>query len=401
MKSLFLAIFSFVVTYSSAQNILQEGYWHAELKLNDTTQLPFVFEMFSDHLEIMNGDERIRVDEFNYSGDSVYIQMPVYETEIRCKYDSTLLEGYYFNHTRTSNAIIPFSAIHGMGWRFSDRPEKTTHNISGRWHVSWDKEEGENKTAIGIFKQEGNRVTGTFLTPTGDYRFLEGEIGGSQLHLSSFDASHAYLFDAIIRNDGSMQGNYFSGSHWHDTWKAWRSDDSQLVDPEAMTYLKPGYERIAFSFPDEKGELVSLSDSVYSNKVVIIQLMGTWCSNCLDETKYLVELTHKYSMEPFKIIALDFEKTTDPFRIKNNIRRIKDRLQITYPVLYAGNSKKEEAIKSLPVLSRIAAYPTTIVIDKKGKVRKIYTGFNGPASGKIYLDYTESFSSFLENLFQE
>ena len=401
MKYLFLAIFSFVVTFSSAQNKLQDGYWHAELKLNDTTILPFVFEMFNDHLEIMNGDERIRVDEFNYSGDSVYIQMPVYETEIRCKYDSVLLEGYYINHTRTSNAIIPFTAIHGMGWRFSDRPEKTTYNISGRWHVSWEKEEGENKTAIGIFEQEGNRVTGTFLTPTGDYRFLEGEIGGSQLHLSSFDASHAYLFDAVIQTDGTMQGNYFSGSHWHDTWKAWRSDNTELVDPESMTYIKPEYERINFSFPNEKGELISLSDSAYLNKVVVVQLMGTWCSNCLDETKYLVELTNKYNKEPFKIIALDFEKTTDPFRIKNNILRIKDRLQVPYPILYAGNSNKEEAAKSLPMLSRIAAYPTTIVLDKKGNVRKIYTGFSGPASGKIYLNYVESFSSFLENLFQE
>ncbi len=401
MKPLLIIGLLFITTFSSAQNKLQAGYWHAEMKLNDTTILPFVFEMFDDHLEIINADERIRVDEIVFFGDSVFIQMPVYETEIRCKYISTNLEGHYINHTRTTNSIIPFKAMHGMGWRFSDRPEKTTHNISGRWHVSWDKEEGENKMAIGIFNQDGNRLTGTFLTATGDYRFLEGEIGGSHVHLSSFDASHAYLFDAIIHEDGTMQGNYFSGSHWHDTWKAWRSDEAELVDPESMTYLKPGYERINFSFPDENGDSISLSDTEYLNKVVIVQLMGTWCSNCLDETKFLVELSMKYHKEPLKIIALDFEKTNDSFRIKNNIRRIKDRLHVAYPILYAGSAIKEEAAKSLAMLNRIAAFPTTIVIDKKGKVRKIYTGFSGPASGKTYTDYTESFSTFLENLFQE
>lgn len=375
--------------------------WHADLKINDTTLLPFVFEVFDGHLEIINADERIRVDEIIYSGDSVFIQMPVYETAIHCKLNPGILEGNYINPARTTNSIIPFKAIHGMGWRFSDRPEKTTHNISGRWHVSWENEEGEDKMAIGIFKQEGNHLTGTFLTPTGDYRFLEGEVGGSHVHLSSFDASHAYLFNAQIQKDGTMEGNYFSGSHWHDRWKAWRSDDAELIDPESMTYLKPGYERIHFSLPDENGDTISLSDSEYRNKVVIIQLMGTWCSNCLDETKFLVELSKKYQNAPLKIIALDFEKITDPFRIKNNIRRIKDRLQVNYPIVYAGSSKKEEAVKSLPMLNRIAAFPTTIVVDKKGTVRKIYTGFSGPATGQAYLDFTESFSAFLENLLRE
>jgi thiol-disulfide isomerase/thioredoxin len=401
MKNIPLIIFLFCFCNIHAQPKLAEGYWHAEFKINDTTLLPFVFEMFSEHLDIINGDERIRVDEIKYAGDSVFIQMPVYETEIRCLIKENLLEGFYINHTRNTHTTLEFKAIHGMGYRFTDRPEKTDLNISGRWHVRWDKEEGENKMSIGLFHQEGNRVTGTFLSPTGDYRFLEGELGGSQLNLSAFDASHAYLFSAVIDREGIMQGHYFSGSHYHDTWTAWRSDDAELADPESFTFLKPSYDRLDFKIPDQNGKIVSLSDEQYQNKVVLVQLMGTWCSNCLDETKYLVELMRKYSEQQFRIIALDYEKTNDTARVYKNIRRIKERLGVTYPILYAGSSNKEEAAKSLPMLNRIAAYPTTIVIDKKGKVRKIYTGFSGPASGKIYEDYTSAFSGFLEKLFLE
>jgi len=388
-------------TNSVAQQKLQEGYWHAELQLNDTTPLPFVFEVKEGIPTIINGEERIRIDELSYIGDSLFLKMPVYETEIRCKLSENRLDGYYINHTRITKTTIPFLAIQGMGWRFSDRPERTSHNLSGRWLVRWDKEEGENKLSVALFEQEGNRVTGTFLTPTGDYRFLEGEMGGATLRLSAFDASHAYLFDAIVQDDGSLRGNFFSGSHWHDNWTAHRDSEAELIDPESMVFLKPSFKTLAFSLADEKGKNISLKDPEYLNKVVIVQLMGTWCSNCLDETIFYVELSKKYSADKFKIIALDFEKTDDPVRIARNIHRIKERLSIEYPILYAGNASKEEAIKTLPMLSRIAAYPTTIVIDKKGMVRKIHTGFNGPASGTLYEKHVREFSGFLERLMDE
>lgn len=385
----------------SAQASLPAGYWHAELQLNDSTILPFVFQSFGSSLEIINAGERIRVDEITYSSDSVFIQMPFFETEFRCSLSERRLEGVYLNHSRTVMNKIPFRAIHGMGWRFSDRPEKTAYDLSGRWHVVWGKEKPEHKMSIGIFSQEGNRLTGTFLTPTGDYRYLEGEVSGSLMKLSAFDASHAYLFDAIIKADGSLEGNYYSGAHWHDSWIAWRSDSAQLSDPESLTFLKSGYDGLTFSFPDENGNLFSLPDQDYDGKVVLVQLMGTWCSNCLDETTYLMELHSKYPQDKFSIIALDFERTRDTLRIKNNIRRLKERLGIKYPVLYAGNSQRDEAAKSLPMLNHIAAYPTTIVLDKKGKVRKIHTGFSGPATGSEYENFKISFESFIEKLLSE
>ena len=84
-----------------------------------------------------------------------------------------------------------------------------------------------------------------------------------------------------------------------------------------------------------------------------------------------------------------------------SISKLKKQLGVEYPVLFAGTNDREEAAKTLPMLNRILGYPTTIVIDKKGIVRKIYTGFSGPATGADYVSFKESFLRFINKLIVE
>ena len=85
------------------------------------------------------------------------------------------------------------------------------------------------------------------------------------------------------------------------------------------------------------------------------------------------------------------------------ITRLKDGVGINYPVLLAqyGSSDKKEAQEKLPMLNHILSYPTTIFIDKTGKVRKIHTGFNGPATGEKYLEFKKEFAKFVNELLDE
>ena len=39
------------------------------------------------------------------------------------------------------------------------------------------------------------------------------------------------------------------------------------------------------------------------------------------------------------------------------------------------------------MLNHVLSYPTSIFIDKTGKVRKIHTGFNGPATGEKFTEF--------------
>ena len=53
------------------------------------------------------------------------------------------------------------------------------------------------------------------------------------------------------------------------------------------------------------------------------------------------------------------------------------------------------------MLNHVLSYPTTIFIGKKGKVRKIHTGFNGPATGDKFIEFKEEFTSFIDKLSKE
>jgi len=72
-----------------------------------------------------------------------------------------------------------------------------------------------------------------------------------------------------------------------------------------------------------------------------------------------------------------------------------------YELLFAGSASTEAASKALPALSGIAAFPSTIFIDKKGNVRKIHTGFSGPATGKFYQEFKDEFNGFVNELVAE
>ena len=52
------------------------------------------------------------------------------------------------------------------------------------------------------------------------------------------------------------------------------------------------------------------------------------------------------------------------------------------------------------MLENIISYPTTIIIDKSGKVNSINTGFNGPATGQAYRDYKNEFEIEIKGLLE-
>ncbi|HRH67856.1 MAG TPA: TlpA disulfide reductase family protein, partial [Bacteroidia bacterium] len=192
-----------------------------------------------------------------------------------------------------------------------------------------------------------------------------------------------------------------SGSHYHETWSAFRNDKAELPDPESLTFIKPGYDKLNFKFPDANGDTISFRDPQFRNKVVIVTLTGTWCPNCMDETRFLVDFYTQYKQRGVEIIALDYERVLDSATVQKSISKLKKQLGVEYPVLFAGTNDREIAAKTLPMLNRVLGYPTTIITDKKGNVRKIHTGFSGPATGADYVAFKESFSRFIDKLIAE
>jgi len=241
-------------------------------------------------------------------------------------------------------------------------------------------------------------LTGTFLTTTGDYRYLEGTVSGNKLYLSSFDGGHAFLFTATIKDNNTIENGKFGS----DRWTAVKNENAELPDAYSLTVLKPGYKKLAFTFKDINGKEVSLSDNVFKNKVVIVQFMGSWCPNCMDETAYLVNYYKKYHAKGVEVVGLAYERTTDFARSQKTLNQLKDRFNIPYPLLITGyTSAKGEPLKSMPMLADFKAFPTTIIIDKKGDVRKIHTGFSGPGTGGHYTEFINEFEKLTDDLLAE
>jgi peroxiredoxin len=383
---------------------LTEGIWQARLDVMDGQQLPFNFELFKAEngdysLQIFNADEKILVDEIDVNGDSIWIRTPVFEGYIAGTFTANSIKGKFIKESL--DRIVPFHATHGMEERFSN-PKPTTKDISGIWETEFSPDTEESYMGKGIFTQKGQKVSGTFRTTTGDYRFLEGVMDGDSLKLSAFDGAHAFLFAAQLK-DSILNGMFYSGNHFKEPFVAFQNADYELPSPDSLTFLKEGYDKLDFSFPNSEGEVVSLNDDEYRNKVVIVQIMGTWCPNCLDETKFLVDYLDENNHDDLKVIGLAFEYAKTEALALKSIQRLTDRIGVEYPILLAqfGTSDKGQAQEKLPMLNHVLSYPTTIFLDKKGEVRRIHTGFNGPATGDAYVEFKEDFDSFLKSLLAE
>lgn len=378
------------------------GKWLFTFQLPNA-ELPFNAEVISEENElqfyVVNGEERIRADRFRISDDSVIISLPIFNTAILGKFDNGQISGDFIDYSRKGDYRIPLSATKSFESRFDVKKESAV-NAAGKWRVRFSPDSDSEYEAIGEFQQLGSRAVGTFLTTTGDYRFLEGNVSGDSLFLSCFDGSHAFLFKAKIDGD-SISGDFWSGSHWQENWVGVKDDSFSLPNPNELTFLKPGYESIEFSFENLNGEVVSLTDEKYQDKVVVVQLLGSWCPNCKDETAYLVSLYEKYNAQGLEIISLAFEKSENEETNIRSLNRLRDHFNVQYEILLAGKASKTEAAEKLPMLNHVLSFPTAIFIDRTGKVRRIHTGFSGPGTGEYYQEFVEETNEFVTQLLIE
>lgn len=409
ISSLFMTciglLFTIHLSFSQANRTDAAGFWRAELP-TVAGMLPFhlSLEMENGKLQAyaINGKEKLGLDTPFFKNDSLHIPMEIFDAEIIAHLSGSSMKGI-FNRKASNLSLrtVPFSAQKNQYHRFeNEKKDVSNTNISGTWEVKFTTETG-SYPSVGILEQTGSQVTGTFLTTTGDYRFLAGDIVGDSLKLSCFDGNHVFLFKAKI-NDAKLEGGVFCAAFsYTEKWEAVKNPAATLPDPTTLTYLKPGFETIDFAFKNTKNELVRLQDERYKGKVVLVQIMGSWCPNCMDESRFLAPYYQKNKDKGVEIIGLAYEKSTDPTFAYPKLDRMKERFGIEYEILLAGTNDKEVAARSLPMLSKILSFPTLLILDKKGKVREIHTGFSGPGTGKYYDKFVSDFYGLMEKLLAE
>ncbi len=412
MQQLYRSVLFLCILLASLQShaqLIKPGIWQGVLERPDGQQIIFNFESATlkgkPVFYVINAGERLLVDAIRQKGDSLWIRMPFFASgfALQVQKDGNL-KGVYIKNYGKRKEEIPFYALHGVSQRYSlNKPAAV--DITGRWAVSFSSGNGKTQQAIGEFAQEpGGRITGTFLTPSGDYRYLEGAVNGDSLHLSGFDGGHAFVFTALLNDKDSIrQAAVYSGLSASQRWSAQRNDTVQLPDEYTYTRLREGEHRLNFRFRATSGEWVSINDARYKNKVVIVQILGSWCPNCMDETAYLSDFYARNKARGVEIIGLAYERTGDFEESRKALIPFQKRYNVKYPFLVTGVAVSDEqrTEKTLPQLESIKAFPTSIIIDKKGNVREIHSGFNGPGTGKHYEEFKKEFESFINGLLNE
>ena len=354
---------------------------------------------------IRNDSEKLIVDSIRTEGDSLYVEMPFFDSRMRLAVSKDkVMTGSWIRGSTADDVSLPITFSPGITYRFQPAKGNAVRNISGRYAVEFSKPDGTKRASVAEFRQKGNNLTGTFLNPSGDYRYLEGIVTGDSLLLSCYDGAHAYLFSARINADGRIsEGVFCAGIKGFEHWTAVKDPAAKVEEAGMMMFLKAGEDRLSFRFPDLDSNLVSINDERFRDKVVVVQIMGSWCPNCMDETAFLSEYYRKNRDRGVEIVGLAYEYSTDFWKSVKTLRKFQLRYNTEYPFLITGvttiDTLKTE--KTLPQLTPIRGFPTTIFLGKDGKVKKIHPGFNGPATGQYHEAFKKEFEETISALLKE
>lgn len=353
-----------------------------ELKQTDTEWQAF----------LVNGKERIRVPTVNIASKQIKLGIEHYDSKLILTHQDGRLTGKWSKRRGIDEwlEMEVTATVHQAALAAT-----STEPFAGRWEVKFAS---SDDTAVGVFAKQDDRVAGTFLTTTGDYRFLDGTVEDGMLQLSCFDGGHAFLFKATAMDDGTLSGDFWSANTWHEKWTAKRNNEASLPDSFQQTTAQASAAADALKFPDLDGTATSINDPKFAGKARIVYVFGSWCPNCHDAAAYFSMLQKQYHGKGLSILGLAFELTGDFERDSKQVRTYVKRHNVEYPILIAGLSDKKEASKKLPVLDRVRSYPTTIFMDRNNQIRAIHTGFSGPATGSDYEQLQQKFESIIEEL---
>ena len=254
------------------------------------------------------------------------------------------------------------------------------------------------KTTCGILVAQEfcDSIVGTILTPTGDYRYLSGTIDARELKLGTFDGAHLFSFEADVVGDSLVNGWFKSGTHFSESWGGVKTNK---VAPDWSSSQEPNlnkpvsFRALNLDSIEVEVDLSCLKDS--GKKLLVVDVLGTWCPNCYDEVRLLKEMSNKYPEVMFASVA--FERL-DTVKTLERLSQFKANLELDWEVYYGGKASKALADSVLPFLGGVKSFPTTAFIPLEGQI-KVHTGFSGPATKEYENEvdfYTSTIESFLD-----
>lgn len=399
-KILTSTLWLFLFFGAQAQNATDfAGTWRGEFALRPGITVPFNFEITKNGtVFLLNAEEKFETGKISLSKDSLFIPLDQFDNELAFIARRNKLVGVLRKQDHSA-ILLPVVAEKNSRKRFGQNKSLSFKNIAGTYDLEFTFESGKTEKSVAVFSQKGKQLTGTFLKESGDSRFLQGITEGDTFYLSSFIGSTPGYYTGRVNDDGTISGEQI-GSRVRHAFKGKRDDHAALPDPYKESADTARQVMQPFSFPDVEGKMVSLSDEKYKGKVIIIPITGTWCPNCIDEAAFLSPWFKENQERGVEIITIHYERQADTAYYRKVMNRFRKRFNIQYDQIFGGMASSDTVRSSLK-LPAFSAFPTTIFIDKKGRIAKKHSGYSGPATGKFYDDFIKEFNSEVNKLLKE
>ncbi|MFN5292367.1 MAG: hypothetical protein ACK5BW_02010, partial [Flavobacteriia bacterium] len=224
-----------------------------DVQLNDRLQLEVIASLETRSnkapITIYNGKEVYQIAVKKQVGDTTVYGFPAQDAEWRIAYNKDFSDarGWWINYNKKTAVRYP---IHLTNAFYEPTNEVTNYsvNMSGKWKVLFQPGTPNEEMLIGVFQQEMNgRIFGSFLSETGDYRYLHGNLADGKVHLQTYTGYWAFVVEAQLNGNNEMTGVFYSGGKSSTPFKATRDETVQLRNEAELTYLIKRDERVVLN----------------------------------------------------------------------------------------------------------------------------------------------------------
>ncbi|HVJ05080.1 MAG TPA: TlpA disulfide reductase family protein [Candidatus Saccharimonadales bacterium] len=402
--------------------------WSAQLTaarpgVSDSYLVPFnlLIEHSSTGLRgaLLNGSDRMDFSTVTQNAGEVVLRLDQYDSTLKAHCASATCNALEGEYTRQKGSSISRYTMNARCERSPSSPAKvasaaTQVNAAGDWRFTFTDQSGKpdsEPNAPANFTQNANHVEGTIAPVSGDYGMLSGDLiagrgaesdKATELHLSRFDGIHALRLDGHFVTPDRIEGVFHVSPASALNFVATRSASTfaGFDEAEHLTTVQDTSVPFRFQGLDASGTVVTQDDPRFREKVVLIDIFGTWCPNCHDEAPVLQSLYTQFHARGLEVVGLSYEYVEDHVRNQRLLGIYRNKYSIAFPLLLAGTTDSGQIARTLPQLRNFGAYPTTIFLDRHGRVRMIHAGFSGPATGHLE-EVKQSFERTVAKLLDE
>ena len=380
--ALFVAAVMFFGCSTGQKKSVEHLFYSAVFTLDDSTNVTVLTEKIDGGLVVKNGKEEIFVKS---QGEGCY-SVPVFGGSWTGEWSGGVWAGVWVDSLRTNDYRVKLEV---------SPLERPVPVMGEPIHSVWD-------TSLGKFKltQRGDSAWATFMTSTGDYRYQAGKIDTTtnEFKLQNFDGVHLFYFEGVIRGDSITDGVFKSGIHYSTSWSGVRAENEKVKWSSKQEWGRG--EKVVFKGVNSGGDIEvwsreRLKKSGY--RLLVVDVMGTWCPNCMDEARLLKELAIDYP--EILVVSMSFERSKGGEALRR-IAEFKKSVGISWEILHGGNASKSEADSCLAFFGGIKSFPTTAFIPIEGDPI-VHSGFSGPATGAGYEEEVVFFRETIEGLLSD